>query len=225
MTLSPLGDSALVLSLADVVDDGTVGRVRAVADAVRNAGLHGVVDVVPAFSAVTIFYDIARTGPYAAFELRIAELAAEAAAGTAKTSAGRPLEIPVCYGGEYGPDLEEIAARAGLPLNDTIELHASGNYRVHAIGFIPGFAYLGGLPRKLHAPRRASPRPSVPAGSVGIGGAQTGVYPVATPGGWNIIGRTPLTMFDVGRDEPTLLRAGDRVTFRPISPEEFVAWK
>ena len=135
------------------------------------------------------------------------------------------VDIPVSYDGELGPDLGEVAARAGLTPEQVVALHTSGNYFVQAIGFAPGFAYLGGLPEKLHTPRRATPRTQVPAGAVGIGGALTGVYPLVTPGGWNLIGRTPLKMFDPSRAEPALVRAGDRVRFRAITAEEFAAWK
>ncbi len=225
MTLSPLGDSALVLSLGEQVDDAVVTKVRAVADALRGAPLDGIVDVVPAFATVTVFYEVTGIDAYDRFERRVSEIAAAAVEGAPRLSAAKSVEIPVCYGGEHGPDLDELAARCGMSVEAAIAQHAAADYRVQAIGFIPGFAYLGGLPRKLHTPRRATPRPSVPAGSVGIGGAQTGVYPVATPGGWNIIGRTPLVMFDASQTEPARLRAGDCVIFRPISPEEFAAWK
>jgi len=135
------------------------------------------------------------------------------------------VEIPVCYGGEYGPDLAVVAAHTGLTPEEVIQLHSAAEYRVHAIGFSPGFPYLGGLPPRLNTPRRATPRPSVPAGSVGIGSAQTGVYPVASPGGWNLIGRTPRALFRLHKSPPALLLIGDRVKFRPITPGEFAAWK
>jgi inhibitor of KinA len=133
----------------------------------------------------------------------------------------RMLEIPVCYGGEFGPDLEDVCARNGLTAATAIELHASATYVVFFLGFVPGFAYLGGLPRALAAARLATPRRMVPAGSVGIAGDQTGVYPFAMPGGWRLIGRTPAAMFQPSRKEMSLLSAGDRVRFVPISREEF----
>jgi inhibitor of KinA len=225
MTLSPLGDSALVLTLGEEVDDAMSARVAGVAEAIRRAAVAGVVDVVPAFATVTVFYDVSRTGAYSGFEARVVAIANEAGDTTSRSPIGRTVEIPVCYGGEYGPDLETVAAHAGAGLDELIEMHSGAEYRVHAIGFVPGFGYLGGLPHKLHAPRRATPRPSVAVGSVGIGGSQTGVYPMVTPGGWNLIGRTPLVMFDATRNQPALLHTGDRVRFRAISSEEFVAWK
>jgi KipI family sensor histidine kinase inhibitor len=225
MTLSPLGDSALVLTLGDEVDDAMSVRVAGIADAIRRAAIAGVLDVVPAFATVTVYYDLGHVGGLNAFEARLTEMASEVTDVKPRNTLDRSVEIPVCYGGEYGPDLETVARHAAVSLDQLIELHREGEYRVQAIGFVPGFAYLGGLPPKLHAPRRATPRGLVAAGSVGIGGAQTGVYPIATPGGWNLIGRTPLKMFDPLRSEPALLHVGDRVRFQAISPEEFTEWK
>jgi inhibitor of KinA len=224
MTLSPLGDSAVVVALGPGLDETALRRVRALAEALDRDRPAGVVDVVPAFASVTVFYDAVHCGGYA-------HLCAELEARVARTELAlvsqqsRSLEIPVCYGGECGPDLGEVAAGAGVSPEKAVALHAGADYRVHAIGFAPGFAYLGGLPERLHTPRRATPRVGVPAGTGGIGGAQTGVYPLATPGGWNLIGRTPLRLFDAGRTEPALLRTGDRVRFRAISAEEFAAWR
>ena len=133
----------------------------------------------------------------------------------------RHVEIPVCYGGEFGPDLAEVCAMHGMTAAQVVELHASAEYRVYFLGFVPGFAYLGELPRELVTPRLAAPRKRVPAGSVGIAGNQTGVYPFATPGGWRLIGRTPLKMFRADRDGLSLLSLGDRVRFTPISAERF----
>jgi len=135
----------------------------------------------------------------------------------------RRVEIPVCYGGEFGPDLNEVCAMRGMTSEQAIELHASVEYLVYFLGFVPGFAYLGKLPNELVTPRLAAPRKRVPAGSVGIAGNQTGVYPFATPGGWRLLGRTPVKMFRAGREELSLLSIGDRVRFAPISPERFAA--
>jgi len=133
--------------------------------------------------------------------------------------------IPVCYGGKYGPDLAIMAKRASMTGEMVVNLHSRAEYLVQAVGFMPGFAYLSGLPTKLHTPRLATPRTQVPAGSVGISGGQTGVYPCQSPGGWNLLGRTPVTLFAAGAAEPVLLRVGDTVKFKPISPKDFVAWK
>jgi inhibitor of KinA len=135
------------------------------------------------------------------------------------------IEIPVCYIGDLAPDLEEVARHSRLAPGEVIQRHSAPEYRVQCIGFTPGFPFLSGLPPELSTPRRASPRSKVSAGSVAIGGAQTGIYPLQSPGGWNIIGRTPLALFDVRRDPPVFLQAGDRVRLRPISHEEFENWK
>jgi KipI family sensor histidine kinase inhibitor len=134
----------------------------------------------------------------------------------------RQFEIPVCYGGEFGPDLDDVAATHGMTPAQVIELHASVSYAVYFLGFAPGFAYLGNLPEAIATPRLEIPRASVPAGTVAIAGNQTAVYPLATPGGWRLIGRTPLAMFRPDRGEMSLLSIGDRVRFRPISNEQFV---
>jgi inhibitor of KinA len=224
MTLSPLGDSAVVLTLGQGLDASMLLRVRAVAAALASDPMAGVVDVVPAFASVTVFYEPARIAGYAQLCAAITARAGRAEAGVVARPERR-IEIPVCYEGEFGADLGDVATRHGLTIARVIELHTGAEYRVQAVGFAPGFAYLGGLPEKIYTPRRATPRTSVPAGTVGIGGAQTGVYPFATPGGWNLIGRTPLKMFDATRAEPALLRAGDQVTFRAIGAGEFAAWK
>ena len=135
----------------------------------------------------------------------------------------REVEIPVCYGGEHGPDLNDVSAILGMTPERVIALHSSSTYLVYFLGFVPGFAYLGGLPEALVTPRLATPRRKVPPGSVGIAGNQTGVYPFATPGGWRLLGRTPVSMFRADRNELSLLSIGDRVRFRPISPEQFTA--
>lgn len=224
MTLSPLGDSAIVAALGRGLDESALPRVRALAAALEHDRPMGVLEIVPAFATVTVFYDPVHSGGYEALCRGIEDRAARAEATL--VSQETPLvEIPVCYGGDFGPDLAEVAARSGLGVEKVAALHSGANYLVHAVGFTLGFAYLGGLPEKIHTPRRATPRTSVPAGSVGIGGAQTGVYPLATPGGWNLIGRTPLMLFDATRAEPARLSVGDRVKFRAISPEEFAAWK
>jgi len=140
-----------------------------------------------------------------------------------KLPEARLVEVPVCYGGEFGPDLAEVCTMRGVTAARAVELHASVEYLVYFLGFVPGFAYLGELPKELVMPRLAAPRRKVAAGSVGIAGNQTGVYPFATPGGWRLIGRTPVRMFQAGREGLSLLSIGDRVRFTPISAERFAA--
>ncbi len=219
MTVSPLGDSAVVITLGESPEPAVLAWAAAVVTAITRSGPPGIVDVFAAFGRVAVYFD---PMPEAWDETcrQIAEIAAGAEAGVAGLPE-RTVEIPVCYGGDVGPDLATVAAQAQLTPPAVIALHAGADYRVHAIGFVPGFPYLGGLPPALHTPRRATPRTEVVPGSVGIGGAQTGVYPLGTPGGWNLIGRTPAVMFDPERAEPALLRVGDHVKFRAISAGEF----
>lgn len=143
--------------------------------------------------------------------------------GEADLSVRKIVPIPVCYGGEFGPDLENVAAHAGLTEDEVISLHTGRDYLIDMLGFLPGFAYLGGLDERLHTPRLASPRTRIEPGSVGIGGAQTGIYPLASPGGWQIIGRTPLKPYDPDREEPILYSAGEYLRFVPITPDEYAA--
>lgn len=220
MRLIPLGDSAVVLVLGDTVDAATAARVRNAAHAIRRSPPAGVQDVVPAFGSVGVFFEPVSPESFSVLCEQLRERVAASEAREAPESV-RTVEIPVCYGGELGPDLGDVAAHARLSESEVISLHTGADYLVHAVGFAPGFPYLGGLPARLATPRRATPRPLVPAGAVGIGGAQTGVYPIATPGGWNVIGRTPLSLFDPARMEPTLLRAGDQIRFRAVERSEF----
>src|SRR5476649_313036 len=182
MTLSPLGDSAVVVALGDGADALALPRVRALAATLAHDPPAGVVDIVPAFASVTVFYDAAHIGTYAQL---CAAIEARAVRADAAVVAHDPrlVEIPVCYGGDFGPDLGDVAARAHVSAEAVVALHSGAEYLVHAVGFAPGFAYLGGLPEKISTPRRATPRTKVPAGTVGIGGEQTGVYPLVTPGG------------------------------------------
>jgi len=234
MDLSPLGDSAVLARLGAEIDEVTLGRVQALAAEIERASAPGIVDVVPAYHSVTVVYDPMQfvgsgARPYQTVCQLISWCAERAGAATAPTVGSRseapPIVIPVCYGGEAGVDLETVGAHCGLSAAEVIDLHSGASYRVYAIGFVPGFPYLGGLPAALGLPRRTTPRTQVPPGSVGIGGAQTGVYPMATPGGWHLIGRTPLQLFRPAETRPCLLRVGDAVRFKAISPEEFSTWR
>ncbi len=222
MTILPLGDAAAVQHLDGPIDAAMATRVRALAGAIARQPPAGVTDVVPAFASVAVFFDPVRAAAFEELRAELEALATSPPSLVVEVGAARVVEVPVAYGGADGPDLSVVAAHSGLTPDEVIARHAAGDYLVHAIGFAPGFPYLGGLDPRLATPRRASPRASVPAGSVGIGGAQTGVYPFATPGGWNLIGRTPLALFDPGRKPAALLRTGDRVKFRAVPASEAV---
>lgn len=227
MQITPLGDSALIVELGDAISESTHLRVQAAWRALTAEPLPGVSEAVPAYTTVTLFYDpaqVVRAGApaddiVAWLDTRVRERLKDPPK-SAKTKP-RTVEVPVCYGGEFGPDLARVAAQAKLTPEEVVKRHAKAEYRVHLIGFAPGFPYLGGLPKELVTPRHAKPRMAVPAGSVGIGGEQTGIYPQVTPGGWNLIGRTPLRLFRPEDDPPVLLQAGDIVKFKAVTPEEF----
>jgi len=226
MHIEPLGDSAVVAVLGSRIEASTLASVLRLARAVAAAKGRGIVDVVPAYATLTVFYDPAQFAEPAYDSVcRFVESCASRAAPAGPEPAPATVEIPVCYGGELGPDLGYVAEHCGRSAAEVSALHAGADYLVHAIGFVPGFPYLGGLPDALRTPRLDSPRTRVPAGSVGIGGAQTGVYPIEAPGGWRIIGRTPFALFRPDRAPAALLRAGDRVRFRAISAREFESWR
>lgn len=232
MHLFPLGDTAVVIELGASPDEWTHRRVVAATALLEAARLPGITDVVAAYTTVTLHYDFRRLAEAAAGHPPVPWLLArvESVLGNLDRTAGgsrsprSSIEIPVCYGGDYGPDLELVARHAKLGVSEVIELHSRAEYRVAALGFAPGFPYLLGLPAVLATPRRAQPRLQVLGGSVGIAGRQTGIYPLPTPGGWNLIGRTPLRLFDPSRTPPTRLNVGDRVRFRVITPEAFASW-
>ncbi|UOO82860.1 5-oxoprolinase subunit PxpB [Uruburuella testudinis] len=206
ITLSPISESALVCTLPPPAESGKQQRLWAFADAA--AELEGVLETVTGMNNLTVFAqpgaDLAKLSD--GLKHLWPRIKAQA-------HRGRHIEIPVCYGGEYGEDLAEVAAYHHTTPADIVRRHTEPVYTVFMMGFQPGFPYLGGLPEHLHTPRRAEPRTNVPAGSVGIGGSQTGVYPFASPGGWQIIGRTDMALFQTASYPPTLLLAGDTVRF------------
>ncbi len=208
----PVGDGAVALEFEARIDPDVNARVTAAAARLAAARLRGVRDVVPSYHSVTVYVDPLRTD--AARVWAALEKAASAAPPAA--DAAREVVIPVRYGGAAGPDLEELAAFAGCPAEEVVRRHAATLYRVYMVGYLHGFAYLGAVDPRIAMPRRPTPRVAVPAGSVGVAGGQTGVYPTAAPGGWRIIGRTPVRMFDAERNPPGLVGPGDRVRFEPL---------
>ena len=221
MRIEPLGDSALLVRVVeDFETDKSLDAVLRAAQQLELATIPGVIELAPAYTTIGIFFDPARIGAVDEFRTRI-EQAFEGGSRWMRSPSSASLEVPVCYEAEFAPDLDEVARHTGLAPDEIVRRHAAANYRVSCVGFTPGFPYLSGLPPELATPRRASPRKEIPAGAVAIGGTQTGIYPRKSPGGWNIIGRTPLRLFEVARNPPALFHAGDRVQFRKISREEF----
>ena len=230
MLFRTLGDMALLVEIGDTIDESTHRRVQTAWRSLAAAPLPGVIELVPAYTSVTVFYDPLLAVRAGAPQDKIVEWLTTQLHERIKNPPkmekfkGRTVEIPVCYDPEFGPDLGWVAKQAKLTPEEVIKRHGKPEYLVYLVGFAPGFPYLGGLPKELHTPRHAKPRMVVPPGSVGIGGQQTGIYPLATPGGWNLIGRTPVRLFRPEENPPVLLRAGDQVKFRAISREEFAKW-
>jgi inhibitor of KinA len=229
MRIEPLGDSALIVRIDDEFrSDESLNAVLAALRSLERAAIPGVIELAPAYTTIGVFFDPARIerggpddSPSEILGKKIQSIL-DASAFEKQTEIEPPLhEIPVCYDREFALDLADVARVAGLTEAEVMRRHSGGVYRVTCVGFTPGFPYLSGLPPELATPRRATPRKEIAAGSVAIGGAQTGIYPVKSPGGWNVIGRTPLRLFDLQREPPALLRAGDAVRFREISRAEF----
>ncbi|XJZ28698.1 5-oxoprolinase subunit PxpB [Bacillota bacterium Lsc_1132] len=222
MKMVPLGDSAIIIQFDNKISLEAHQKVRVFASRLQDYSIPGIVEFVPAFTTVTVYYNPLQQSfkeACSALELVVSDLET-APAGTPRT-----VEIPVCYGGEFGLDLEFVAKHNGLTADEVVQIHSEAEYLVYMIGFAPGFPYLGGMSERIQAPRRPSPRLTIPAGSVGIAGMQTGVYPIETPGGWQLIGRTPEELFRPNESMPSLLQAGDIVRFRPISRKEYDHWK
>ncbi len=216
--IRPFGETAVTLEFGQGIHPELHRQVKAVSHYLDQFPFPGLVEYVAAFASVTVFYDPVRLDGDT-----VAACLQDIVSKLEKEPPGIPrvVEIPVCYGGDFGPDLAFVAQHNKLTVDEVIELHSGGRYLVYMLGFAPGFPYLGGMPEQIAAPRRESPRPAIPAGSVGIAGLQTGVYPITTPGGWQLIGCTPLELFCPAADPPTLLCAGDVIRFRPICPQEY----
>ncbi len=237
MEIIPLGDSALLVRVRDRFDDApeqTLDKVLGAFQHLRTAAIPGVIELTPAYTSVAVFFNPTIVGKATETHDNVFEwlskhiraaVAGIADPGRKMRSPSQTIEIPVCYDQEFSPDIDDVARRANIAPGDVIRLHTTPEYRVACIGFVPGFPFLTGLPRELATPRRDVPRKEIPPGSVGIGAAQTGIYPLRSPGGWNLIGRTPLRLFDPERNPPTLFQAGDRVRFRAIGRDEFDSMK
>jgi inhibitor of KinA len=236
MEIVPLGDSALIVRVRERFDhapEQTLDIVLRAFQRLQSAAIPGVIELAPAYTSVAVFFDpvtIAKATetPDNVFDWLVQRIrrviAARPERGRRRRTARSDVhlvEIPVCYDPEFALDIDDVARRANVSPSEVIRLHSAAEYRVACIGFVPGFPFLTGLAKNLATPRRDVPRKEIPVGSVGIGGAQTGIYPLRSPGGWNLIGRTPLLLFDSKKNPPTLLQAGDRVRFRSITRDEF----
>lgn len=217
----PLGDAALLVELGSTMDEATNAAVLAIAERLEALHVIGVRDIVPAYASLAVHVDPRRLD-LTACATTVRRVADEVSAQRdTQAGHGDVVRIPVCYDADLGLDLEALAVWARCTTADVSRWHTAREYRVFMLGFLPGFAYLGPVDSRLAMPRHSRPRTKVPAGSVGIAGGQTGVYPRESPGGWQIIGRTPVVLFDASRQPPTPFRAGNRVRFEEISREEF----
>lgn len=214
------GDSALNLEFADVITPETSTMIRMAAQSLTEDPIEGIIELVPTFCSLMVYYDpLAITFDELSYRLRGKLRGLDSADAHAR----KIVQIPVCYGEEYGPDLQTVADHAGLSTDEVIAIHSSRDYLIDMLGFLPGFAYLGGLDERICTPRLPVPRTLIEAGSVGIGGSQTGIYPLPSPGGWQIIGRTPIRPYDPDRAEPILYAAGEYLRFVPITADEYSA--
>ena len=212
------GDRGLLVEYGDGIDPEVNAKVRSMAIVMKQNTPEGVIEAIPTYRSLLLVYDPSTTNPaklqkeLKTLEERLAEI---------KIPPPDTVEIPVCYGGEFGPDIGYVAETHNLTAEKVILLHSEPEYLIYMVGFTPGFPFLGGLSEKLYTPRLETPRTLVPEGSVGIANNQTGIYPVASPGGWQLIGRTPVKLFAPERPNPFLYQAGDRIKFKPISPKEY----
>ena len=226
-SIFPLGDSAIMVDFGNKIDETINEQVMALFCQLRDHPLLGMIEAVPAYSSLTIYYDTFQLSKKIPVDKTVYEWMKEQLQKKLQEpllnndSSTTTITIPVCYEKEFGLDIEEIAAIKNISVKELIEIHTSKIYRVYMLGFLPGFAYMGEVDEKIEMPRKQQPRQIVESGSVGIAGKQTGIYPLTSPGGWQIIGQTALKLFDAEKKEPTLLRAGDKVKFISISKDEF----
>lgn len=212
------GEGAILLEMSSTIDEGVNRLLHKLKAQIQGAKIQGIRECVVAYSSMAIYFDPLKVAPDK-LRQKLADLLD--AYDEEKQSAQDLLIIPVAYGGAMGPDLPFVASNAGISEEEVVRRHSSRDYYCYMLGFTPGFPYLGGMDESIAAPRLSSPRQAIPAGSVGIAGKQTGIYSIESPGGWQLIGRTPLKLFDLRREDPTLIRPGDRIRFIPIEEEEF----
>ena len=213
------GDRGLLVEYGDEIDPVINNKVRSMAIIMEKESLKGVLEIIPTYRSLLIIYDPGTTNP---IKLEKEILAFEEHLSQIKIPPPDTVEIPVCYGGEFGPDIQFVAEYNSITEDDVVRIHSGGDYRIYMIGFTPGFPFLGGLPKVLHTPRLETPRSFVPERSVGIANNQTGIYPLASPGGWQLIGKTPLKLFSPEHSSPFIYKVGDQIKFIPISAEDYV---
>ena len=224
--ISQISEVSALIEFGSEINEDINKRIRTFCTYLDEHPFKGMIEYVPAFASVSVIYnplDINNKYPYEVVKDILEDIIYKL--DFSFMDREHVVEIPVCYSGEFGPDIEHVAEINNLTVDEVIKVHSDGKYLVYMIGFAPGFPYLGGMSEKIAAPRRESPRTAIPKGSVGIAGMQTGVYPIETPGGWQLIGRTPIKLFDLDGDTKSLLKPGDIAKFYPISYEEYLELK
>ncbi|MBO5516572.1 MAG: 5-oxoprolinase subunit PxpB [Firmicutes bacterium] len=216
----PAGDRAILAQLGKEIDEAVNDRVRTLYRAVLAAADPAIIEAVPAYTTVLVHYR-PEVRSFAEMKAFLTDLASKTAADNTAETGRRTLVVPVCYGLHFGPDLWEIEEKLGLSRQEIIDIHSSRDYRIYMMGFLPGFVYLGGMDERLAYPRLKKPRLRIEAGAVGIAGGQTGIYPSVSPGGWRIIGNTPILLFDPSKEPAVPVSAGDAIRFRPIPVDEW----
>ncbi len=212
------GDRGLLVEYGDEIDPDINNKVRSMAIVMEKESPKGALETIPTYRSLLIIYDPDITNPT---KLKKEILALEERLSQIKIPPPDTVEIPVCYGGEFGPDIQFVAEHNSITADDVVRIHSGADYQIYMIGFTPGFPFLGGLPKELHTPRLETPRSFVPERSVGIANNQTGIYPLASPGGWQLIGKTPLKLFAPEHSNPFIYKVGDRIKFKPISTEDY----
>lgn len=220
MTIKPLGDSALLIEFEQKISSEINKEVTSLYKCIKNASISGVTDFIPAYCSLTICYDMQQIR-YQILKEQVELLYSQKESFVLTETASEPIVIPVCFEETYAPDLNFVCEYHKITSQSFIQQYTAPTYRVYMLGFLPGFTYMGRLPEMLFTPRKKTPRLRVPEGSVGLAGIQTGVYPSQAPGGWQLIGRTPIKMFDPNRESPFLCKQGDSVKFEEISREQF----
>lgn len=214
----PLGDTGIKIEFSEQVSSSLSRKIKGFCELLRQSGISGIIEWVPTYTGVSVYYDPVKIEYNEMSDELIKVLGKES---LPEEESSEMIHIPVVYGGEHGEDLEKVAKSHGLSGKEVIDIHSGKDYLIHMIGFLPGFPYLGGMSPRIATPRLENPRSRVPAGSVGIAGEQTGIYPLESPGGWNIIGRTPVQLFSPDQENPFLYQAGDYIRFVPVTETEF----